>query len=140
MNNMKINCLEELAEHIVDMQVKYCGFKPSELDKREIIADFVNDCDCIGWIEDFPLNEETYPLFKYVFIHYEAHDEWEKQYMKMIFEANVSLENMRTQAYVDFSDFIKEIKPGVDSAKNKFELYSAIFCLENWLGLDQYKQ
>lgn len=135
---MKIRCLEELADNIMDMQVKYCGYKPSELDRREIIADFVNDCDCVGWLEDLPLNEETYPLFKYVFMHYEAHDEWEKQYMEMVFKPTVSVEDMKKQAYTDFSKFFEEIKSDVDSAKNKFELYSAIFSLRNWLGLDEY--
>lgn len=134
----KIIDLESLVDSIMNMMSKYCGYKPSELDRREIMAEFINDCDCAGWLEDLPLNEETYPIFEYIFINYEAHGKTEKNYMKMVFNPKVSFQSMWEQAYSEYSDYFDNEETDIIKTKSKFKLYSFLFDKENWLGLDKY--
>lgn len=137
----KIYSLDDLANAILDMMVKYSGFKPSEINRHDIIGEFVNYADYFCYLEDIPLNEETKPLYEYIFVNYKAHGECEQRFMKMVFDKSISLAEMKSEAYKEFSppDEITFLNTGVFN--NKFELFEGIFdSPEYWCGLDTYQK
>ena len=140
----KIYCLDDLANAIIDMMVKYSGYKPSEINRHDIIGEFVNYADYLCYLEEIPCNDETFYIFEYVFLNYVAHDDVERKYMKMVLDKSVSLAEMLSEAHKEFSNEYETGELDQFKPNNKFHLYNFIIEGEEednpdrWCGIEEY--
>lgn len=141
----RISSLEDVASFIIDMEVKYCGCKPSDFNKNDIISDFVNDDDIESYLEDLPINEETASLFEYILLAAE-HSDKNREYVEMVLNDGVSIDALKRDVYSNNEVFFDgkfetdfSFSYTFDHCESKFEFYKLFVDeFKNWHGYDEW--